>query len=105
MNNSRECVTTAARDAVVERMAWGWMYLGAFAALGITNTQMASELASLTMSRDECIHVIGLLRRAPEGDRVWPALAALREIRNASRDLDVLKEYAGTRDTQPPEAP
>ena len=95
--------TTAALDAAVDRMAWQRMYLGAFAALGIQNLQMVGELATLTCSDEECIHVIGVLRRAPEGDRVWPALAALREIRNASRDLDVLKEYA--RGMRPPEAP
>ena len=97
--------TTAAQDAAVNRLGWQRMYLGAFVALGITNISMCGELASLTTSDEECIHTIGVLRRAPEGDRVWPALAALRELRAATRDLEALRGYAATvatRDTEPP---
>jgi len=57
------------------------MYLGAFAALGVSNVEMAADLSELTESDQECTHAIGVMKRAQAGDRVYPALEALREMR------------------------
>lgn len=46
--------------------------LGAFLALGISNVDMAGELAKLTRSVDEAIEVIQRLKAGREGDRVHP---------------------------------
>ena len=54
------------------------MYLGAFAALGVSNADMAAEMAEVTRSEDEAISAIHVMRRAKEGDRVWPALEWLK---------------------------
>ena len=66
---------------------WRCMYLGAFAALLIPNVDAAEMLAEQTRSDSECFHAIGVMRRATPGDRVWPALEALREIRKAERPV------------------
>lgn len=57
---------------------WHSMYLGAFAALGIANADVAHEMAEATRSDEEAIAAIHVLRRGKEGDRVWPALDWLR---------------------------
>jgi hypothetical protein len=61
------------------------MYLGAFSALGVTNLAVAAELSELTRTEQECVHAIGVMRRSREGDRVYPALQALRAIRAAQQ--------------------
>lgn len=62
------------------------MYLGAFAALGVTNVAMARELADLTVTDDDFEGAIIRLREAREGDRVWPALDWLRQRRAGETD-------------------
>ena len=57
------------------------MYLGAFAALLIPNVEMAKELAELTKMEQDAVHAIGIMRDAPAGNRVWPALDWLRQRR------------------------
>ena len=68
-----------------EQKWWQVQYLGAFAALGVSHVAMAEELAALTETDQECVHAIGVMRRAREGDRVYPALQSLRALR---RDTD-----------------
>jgi hypothetical protein len=53
-------------------------YSGAFAALRISNIDMAARLAELTRTDEEALRVIEIMRTAGEGDRVWPALEWLR---------------------------
>ena len=65
-----------------EQKWWAVQYLGAFVALGVTNVAMAEELAALTETDQECVHCIGVMRRAKEGDRVYPALQSLRALRS-----------------------
>ena len=69
-------------DLTLEQCKWQFMYLGAFGALGVTNVAMAEELAALTETDQECVHAIGVMRRAKEGDRVYPALQSLRALRS-----------------------
>lgn len=64
-----------------EQKWWQVQYLGAFVALGVSNVAMAEELAALTETDQECVHCIGVMRRAKEGDRVYPALQSLRALR------------------------
>lgn len=65
-------------------MGWRYMYLGALAAFGVTSIDVSVPmLLEQTRSDDECIHAIGVMRRAKSGDRVWPALEALKEMRKA----------------------
>ena len=66
-----------------ETYGWQLMYLGAFGALLVPNVSMALELAQLTRSEDEAIGAISVMRRAVEGDRVYPALEFLRKRREA----------------------
>lgn len=70
-----------------EQKWWAVQYLGAFVALGVTNVAMAEELAALTETDQECVHCIGVMRRAKEGVRSWDivgsGLDALRAIRGA----------------------
>lgn len=57
---------------------WHAMYLGAFLALGVSNLDVANEMAELTHSNDQAVRAILTMRLAQEGDRVWPALEWLR---------------------------
>jgi len=60
---------------------WHAMYLGAFVALGVSNTEVASMLSELTKSTDEAVEAIHMLRNGQEGDRVWPVVEHLRRKR------------------------
>lgn len=70
-----------------EQKWWQVQYLGAFCALGVSNVAMAEELAGLTETDQECVHAIGVMKRAKEGVRSWDivgsGLDALRAIRGA----------------------
>ena len=63
-----------------EQKWWACQYLGAFCALGVSNVAMAEELAALTETDQECVHCIGVMRRAKEGVR--SALQSLRALRS-----------------------
>lgn len=63
---------------------WHAMYLGAFAALGVTGVDLASDLTELTRSTDDAVGAIAVMRDARAGDRVWPALEWLRAQRRVS---------------------
>ncbi len=76
---------------------WQIQYLGAFCALGISNVQMAEELAALTESDQEAVHAIGVMRRASQGERKWDLVGSALDSLRALR--------AATRDTEPPTAP
>ena len=67
-----------------ERGMFRLMYVGACTALNIPNLDAAGMLADATNTAEEVAHAIGVMRRSPEGDRVWPALAALRELHKAA---------------------
>ena len=69
---------------MTDNTVWKLMYLGALHALGVQNVEMTNDLADLTRSDEECAAAISVMRRAQEGDRVWPAMAALREMRRAA---------------------
>lgn len=60
-----------------------FLYLGAFAALGIPNSEAARELAAVTASTIEAFQAIVRLKDSPPGDRVWPVLEWLRARRAA----------------------
>jgi len=60
------------------RFAYQFMYLGAFAAFAIEQAEHAHTLAELTTSDEECIHVVLVMRAAPEGQRVQAALEYLQ---------------------------
>jgi hypothetical protein len=96
-----------------DKSQWSAMYLGAIAALKISNVDAAAMLAALTQSDEEAIHVIGLMHAGREGDRVWPARTWLQkqresqdagecgeriDVRALSRALDTLAQHACTID-------
>lgn len=65
------------------------MYRGALIALDVSSLRMAPWLGRLTRTEGEAWAVIALMRKAPAGDRVRPAIEWLRARRHGS-EVDAL---------------
>lgn len=75
---------------IVEKRAIRSIYFGALLALGVdTAPEAAGWLVDLTESPEECSQAIEVMRTAKPGDRVYPAMAYLRRLREAERGKPV----------------